>query len=298
MSRIIAYMITHEQGIRVTMALCMLAGFIVGASFLNVRRGMRRVIFYVWLTVVVVLSLVTFMTLWVLLAAAAQDGYASVLCAAALASWGLIGVLLYRVAAARSFDIRGDARRAWMALIPILSLWLVFKPGRAQPGASLLQKRSFGTRVGDVLIVLVAMFIVVGTRGLAENVVQTSPFHLPGGDELEKLVMRARLLERDLASYADGINAQLPSASGSASGTAISLLSAEAKGSTLQLDFVARNGAAPDDRATVAAFYCDSANLGSELGSGAQLAVVYTAPDGSPLERHEITSADCKATED
>ena len=85
MSRIIAYMITHEQGIRVTMALCMLAGFIVGASFLNVRRGMRRVIFYVWLTVVVVLSLVTFMTLWVLLAAAAQDGYASVLCAAALA---------------------------------------------------------------------------------------------------------------------------------------------------------------------------------------------------------------------
>ena len=144
-------------------------------------------IFFLWLTVIWFLEGLIWNFLVSVLPAAARDGYLSAATGAAMVAWGLIGLLLYRVSAARSLDMRGDTRRAWMGFILILSLWLLFRPGRPQPGAVPPVRRGSGAWATDALIVFMGVCVIAGTLRQAEDTLQINIFDEPGGEELLQL---------------------------------------------------------------------------------------------------------------
>lgn len=292
MDHLLSLMFLDDLNPAVVVYLCMMAGGIVGACLPDTRRRMRRVIFYLWLTVIWFLEGSVFSLMVSVLPAAARDGYLSAATGAAMMAWGLIGLLLYRVSAARSLDMRGNTRRAWMGFVPIVSLWLLFRPGRPQPGAVPSSRRGFGAWATDALIVFMGVCLVAGQQRQAEDTLQTNIFDEPGGEELLQKLTSAMPLERILSLLADEYN-NPPTSGDIAAGTAAYVKAAKAQGTTLQIEYVTPDGA--PSLADTAAMYCDPYFFLAELGRGAVLDIVFNAPDGSPVDRYTITSADCGA---
>lgn len=292
MEHLLSLMFLDDLNPSVVVLLCMMAGGIVGACLPDTRRRMRRVIFFLWLTVIWFLEGSIWNLLVSVLPAAARDGYLSAATGAAMVAWGLIGLLLYRVSSARSLDMRGDTRRAWMGFLLILSLWLLFRPGRPQPGAVPPPRRGLGAWATDALIVFMGVCVIAGTLRQAEDTLQINVFDEPGGEELLQRLTSAMPLAKLLSLLADDYNSR-PPYSDIATAPDAYVKGAKVQGTTLQIEYVTPDGA--PSLADTAATYCDPYFFVAELGRGAVLDIVFNAPDGSPVDRYTITSADCGA---
>jgi len=71
----------------------------------------------------------------------------------------LWGVALYYISAARSNDIFGKTKHAWIGFIPIVNLYLMFKRGKSAKDPTLRQRSSLARYVGDPLLMIGAIVL-------------------------------------------------------------------------------------------------------------------------------------------
>lgn len=291
MDQFFARVLAHEHGLQIASMLCVVAGGVTGACLLEVRSRMRRTIYFLWVTVLLLMSALI-QAAWLRLPVANQSGYFAVFCVAVLALWVPVGILAWRVAAARSNDGWGDTRRAWLAFVPFGVLWLILKPGQARWDWVPTRRERAGKAAGDLLVVVLGVFVIVGARGLVGQSA-ASFYDRPGGQELGQMLLSSMPLGESLARQAAVIDRELPPAPDEAPLLDIYLRGARAEGATLELHFVLQHGARPEERAALAAVYCHPASFGAELARGARIVALYASPDGTPLAEREITGADC-----
>ena len=139
-----------------------LTGGVLGA-FLPALERLSRL---PYLALIILLYLASFTVIYVL------GGSANV----PLLFWGYLiagvlnGMLLAWIARARSADIKGDGRGAYIAFIPVVALYLIF--ARGQHEGPTTQHRTIGAKVG---LLAVAIISVVGTYSVIDVAREGAP---------------------------------------------------------------------------------------------------------------------------
>lgn len=127
-----------------------------------------------------------------------------------LVFWGylligiLTGIVTAWVARARSADIVGDGRYAFLGFIPFAALYLVFTAGRSL-GAGIAKSKTTGTKNGLGLAAIFGIIITYGATGLGPNQSEQNQF----AKEVANSVVPQRIDDTTLLVRAEAVGNRL-----------------------------------------------------------------------------------------
>lgn len=293
MDQFFASLLVNEAAIIGIALALMIAGGIAAGLFLDIQATLRRVT-YLWAVVLIGLGLTASQFLWVLTPAAADAGLLSLLAIVAFSAFAAFGAALYAASAARSRHIEGDTSLAWMAFVPLINLWLIFRSGRPDPDSEARPRSPVSRFVLDPILVLGALLVLVLGQGIDHALQDVPLYDATDSVALRTLMTQSQTLEESFATEARLTRADLPIRIDE-----ITVLSEiEARGRTLRITYdVEREipGFRSDFETTLAAMQCAPEMFAADLARGGTIEMVYRAPDGRIIATFEITAADCPA---
>lgn len=271
--------------------LLVVVGGILGAVLFTVKASFRRVT-YLWFLALSNLAMTISQAGWTALAPAAKAGSFSLLMMFLLGCFVLFGVALYYGSAARSNDIDGSPRNAWIGFVPLLNLWLLFTRGGRSFDSGENRGASSEGSGADPLLIIGALVVFALSSGLSramERSVET-----PSSDRaaLEALLGDVQTLEERFAKEASVTSRQLPLLID----LATELRSIEAEGKILRMTYRvsgADDSVDPNARENLAAEFCKPDMFAFDLERGGRIVSIYKDVAGQTIAEFEITSADC-----
>jgi hypothetical protein len=174
------YYLLPEIAIRfIIYAASILGGIFAGLTNTS-REEMARAPFFAWFTLILFLEILL-QTAWLWTNEAFENEVMWTLLLLDVASFSIAGFFFCRIAIKRSQHAWGNPHNAFLVLVPILCLWLFFKPGRAvlaDDGVSVSKNPSiFGGNSGIIAgIAFIILMVIVSLatafvvkRALEEN---------------------------------------------------------------------------------------------------------------------------------
>ena len=268
-----------------------IAGGGLGALFLKVRIPLRRV-GYLWFLAGLNLARAIAQMGWLYLPPATEAGFFSALLIGLYGSFLLFGVGVYYASAARSNDICGRARMAWMGFVPLVNLVLVFRRGGAM-NAETGDRPGLPRYVYDPLLVIGALAVFSLSQRLVDDAMDTPPWQPGDSPALEKLFVSTRTLEQSFAIEAEASSQTLPLRIDE-----ITVLTAmRAEGDTLYMTFEIEDdtitGLNPEFEPLIAEWQCTPDTFATDLARGGRIMSIYKGADGQVIAEYEITQEDC-----
>lgn len=284
-----------DETIMIAIAIALLVIGGIAASFIfKVRMRLRRATYSV-LNAMAVLALAGAQFGWLLASAAATYGVLWVLTLGLVALPLLHGAVVYYFAAARSNDISGNTRQAWLAFVPILNLGLVFKRGNAPDGPA--KPRHWVSRfVADPVLILAALTALSLSRA-SEKLLTTAFEGYSRSQTLVELLNKAQTVEEYFAAIADAMQSLLPQESYDN----FTLTSVKAEGNTLHYSYLV-DGPVPtiidDAKQGMAADFCSNPDFKTSLAQGGHLLFTYGGADGEIFGEIDVSQSDCGGAAD
>lgn len=264
-------------------AASILVGGIIASRFVTVRVSHRRVTYF-WLSAVIFCAFTALQLGSELLSNAVRNGFFVPLCIFLALTFPLYGAFIYFTSAARSNHIAGDTSLAWLGFIPVANLWLLLKPGRADPHHIWLEH---GVR--DIFIVAAALLPI----GLGNEII----------DELNETSVQARTLYAfeevaptvEAAAYYKALDFGRSNKPSWIQG--VVLRYTEADEEILRLHYVVPPHSVdsfdPNIKREQAFRMCNSLRNQKFLNDGGQFLLEFENRDGSSLGELSITSTTC-----
>ena len=228
---------------------------------------------------------------WLMVPAAAEDGYFVAYTTFLIALNPVFGFFSYLLGSARSVDINRDRKYAYMALIPILNLYLIFAAGQKnivrQPGA--LRKWLINPAMVCGGIVLLALSSLI-TKSVDDTQSYSSPDIYPG---FNRLVLNTAGLEEMLNVFARQIDAPMQI------DVVTRLVSVSVLADTFtyhyQLADAANLSSLPDGfDDQVRRNICGPDVMGDVIDLGAIIVHDYVSTSGSPIDRIITNLSECR----
>jgi hypothetical protein len=234
-------------------------------------------------------SAVSLVWLWTLEALA--NGILWVLVAVTMAAMLVLGFLFGRLAAARSRNAYGSQAMAFLGMIPLLNLVLLFYP--PQDGHATASRAAALKGPGGVVLGLVLLGSSVALDRWIENRIEQLAAQAeadPSG-AVQEAMIEAQGIEEVLRIVAEQSQPLLPAVIDEAT----TLVSVEAIGPVLRRTFVITLEISWTDELgkEVAATLCGDNVLRSFLRGGATLEEVYVDKQRSPLKTYAVSEASC-----
>lgn len=282
-------LIMDDGALMALMVALVLLGGLLGPLVFKVELEIQRIA-YLWWIVVSSIVLTLSQVFWGIIPQATEAGVLWILMIAMMGCFVAFGLATYYGSAARSKDISGHRRHAWMGFIPLVNLWLMLKRGEPRPDAP---KKSAAQRfVLDPLQVVFALMLLGLGNSMGDAIAESNAFEPNRSPRLMALVASAQTLEESLAAEAEASSAALPIRTDEI--TVFRSIRAEAD--TLFMDYdVEREfeDFKPGFEALIAQDQCHPEMFAVDLARGARLVFTYTAPSGRVIDAIEITQEDC-----
>ncbi|WP_085850862.1 hypothetical protein [Pacificibacter marinus] len=263
-------------------------GGLIGARIFKIKTQMRR-ISYFWSYVLCYIALTALQFGWLLTSYALEAGLLGILGVTLLLIYVAFGAALYYFSAARSNDIDGTTSNAWMAFIPLVNLWLMFKRGESYK----VSRPTLSRFVLDPVLLICGIFALSLSSALqiiSEDIAeknassQRPEFTTALKEKMtlqESLAHEAALSSRELPLRIDNI-------------TVFKSIEADGHTVTMTYDIDRENiELRPDFKQMLASEYCAPDMLETDLQRGAILKLIYTAPSGRTIAQYQITQDDC-----
>lgn len=222
--------------------------------------------------------------LWFLYVPALMHGVSILLVVSDLTFSVLYGGYVFQISQDRSRDGYGTAGRAWMGLVPLINLALVFKPS---------QHATIAPRSGSAITVgLIAMFLA---RAVAQGVMPGLEQHM--AEEGAEAAAHDRLLAFNIRGDAEAALDGLIAAEAAPTAVDTNLMLTAVTRSGLQvtydftLDQPGADSLAPEYRTAVKARFCDS--LMPYLTAGVIVTLHYRLTNGTELDRIPLSLHEC-----
>jgi hypothetical protein len=246
---------------------------------------------YFALTMLLVLIASGLQFIWLLTLEALTSGVLWLLVLATIASLSVLGWLFGKLAAARSRSAFGSQRFAFLGLIPLANLVLVFYPPKEWDAPQGRLASAFlglpGVVVGLILLLCVSVADRVAAGALERFVADV---------ESDPSATRARLeavgVEEALRIAAEQSQSLLPAVVDEVT----TLIEIEASGSTLRRTYVMTVESlvwTEEMSVQIGRFLCDEEGLRAFLDHGATIEERYLSRSRRPLKTESVTAASC-----
>lgn len=282
-----------ELGIMALAGGLAIAGGGLGALLLKVRIPFRRVS-YLWFLAGLNLALVIAQMGWLSVPAATEAGFFSAIMLGLFGSFLVFGLGIYYASAARSNDIKGNTRMAWMGFVPFVNLVLIFRRGGAM-NAETGDRAGLARYVYDPLLVVGALAVFTLSKGLTKTIEEAPLWQPEDSPALHALVASAQTLEQSFATEAEASSRSLPLRVDE-----ITVFSAiRAEGDTLYLTYDIEDdevtGLKPGFESNIAEWQCAPDAFATDLARGGRIISTYKGANGQVIAEFEITQKDCDA---
>jgi hypothetical protein len=289
---VLNFMMLGEGAIVATSLLVMGLGVLAAALTLTVRARLRRVT-YLLAIAALNMAFVAVQFGYAFVPEAAEAGMFAALVIAVLACSAPYGAAVYLASAARSNDIRGNRRLAWLGLVPVLNLYLVFKAGETATNPDRVRRSAFGRLVADPVLVMVAVFGFALVKDLDKALESGNALSPEEEIAMTALYVRTRTVEELFATMAQELGALLPSRLNEIT----SLRAIEADQKTLRFTYVLDEGASEElfgQKQMVLERACSAEEFAHALALGGHLSYHYESAQGDVVEEFELTQRDCQ----
>lgn len=288
----VKFLLLEESLIIGALTVLALAGAVVTALLVKVRMTLGRMAYFGYF-VLLYLALILSQHVWLLLPHAAAAGLFSAVPIVSFASFALFGAATYYIAAARSKDIIGETRLAWLGFIPLTNLFLLLKSGAAAAAAPARSGAS-DYFVNTVKVIAALLVIVIGNR-LGARMGASMGYLTESDPALRAVFDRSLTLEESFAAEATISGAELPLRIDDV--TVLTAIAAE--GGVLHLTYEVEGDAAafaPGFKNELAALYCAPEMFRADLARGGRIILDYIRQPGDlGIESFEVTQTDCDA---
>ena len=261
-------------------------GGIAGALVFTVKVRFRRVA-YLWHLAIINLMLMVIQTGWLAVPGAASAGAFSVIVAFLMLSFFAFGAALYFGSAARSNDIDGSPKSAWLGFIPLANLWLLFTRGQDPSEGG--QDHGSGS---DALSIVGALLVFGLSQGISKVFESASFDNANGNPALEGIFGEVQTLEERFAVEARVSSRALPIPIDRH--TVFEAIKAEGTVLTLvyRLDEEIERLDPGAERAAVTEM-CKPEMFAGDLRRGGRIVYVYKNPADVVIGGFDITTEDC-----
>ncbi|MFV0475797.1 MAG: hypothetical protein ACK5MQ_16565 [Pikeienuella sp.] len=270
----------------------LLAGAGVAAILALLRPGEARLLrapyFALW--ALTIFLAVAGQSVWLATPEAVSGGYLWVVVAISGLSMLIAGFCLCWLAMARARDGFGNAGMALFGFIPLLNLWLLFKPSEGEEGARRVAAPAMITGAAGVVIGLVLFIAGSGLNVYMEKKVGEIGRNADQITSGVTLLLRAKGLEETLRAMA--AEADLPVSVDSAT----MLIRVEAEGEALKRTYVVSLpdfGVSDEFRENVKTHLCGTAPFKPLFAAGAAIHEIYVRPDGGGIGEVKAVAGDC-----
>lgn len=271
--------------------LCAILGGLIAAWRLTIRHSIGRLAF-LWAKALFNVGVVALQLGGHAVPFAADLGLLWILITVIFTGAAGLGGMLYYASAARSMNMRGDSKYAWMGFVPIVALVLLFTPAMADQ-----QKPMRGRMVRYVrnpILLVTALFAIIMGQALSKVLDETPAYDVVDSTTLVGLISGAMTVEEYFASESEGMRASLPMELDEVT----TLTRVDAEGKSLEFVYVVSDhqpGVAMNSTSTLAEIVCPAESFGGPLSRGGQVIFTYRGPDETLIDRYVISVADCSA---
>ena len=293
MLEVLAFQYTQlpEPGTFVVSFLAIVIGAVLAASLMAPPEGLLSRSYYFQRIGIASLALVAVQAAWLWYPTALAYGVSWLMLASDLLSALAYGAYMIRIAQARSRDAYGHTGRAWFALVPLVNLVLLFKPGQTPVGSPAAAPGSTAAALVGLGLIILSRLAVPALLNAVEQ--RTLAGMQDPQIQAAATALRVRALGTaaalDILIVAEGAPAEIQ--------TGLTLTAVTRSDLHLTYEFSLDQTDAEvlvdDYRAEVTSSFCSGLML--YLTAGASATLHYTRSDGHELARIELSLAECTA---
>ena len=283
-----------EEELRALGFAFMVVGAIIAALTTNSSSMIERAPYFAY-SALLYFTVSCAQSIWLLSQSAIAGGYLWVLTVVGFAISMAAGHVYCRMAMARSRDVHGHGRMAFLAFVPFANLWLLLTPSNSMATVGREPTQPLFTGVLGVLfgifLLFAAGYVSVHIDRKVAQQIQQVQFEPESQQSVIELLIRSVGLEETLRMMAG--EAELPVILDSAT----KITAIEVDGTRLRRTYTVDlqlESMSDEYKAQNISIVCAAFALRSVLKAGASIQDIYVRPDGSQIDDMTITNVECE----